>query len=109
MERFVGKDYGVIGDKMFTFNKKEDEKKIIGITPTKKNRGQEHLPPDLTLRKYQISSIRVEIEHYFARLKGWRVFKDTFRHFSLLKSNNIEFDDVILCVANLVQWSLSNA
>ena len=107
-DRFIGKSYGIIGDKMFTFNREEDEKKIIGVSPIKKDSSGDQLSEVDKEKNKQISSIRINIEHYFALLKGWRIFKSTFRHFSMMSVNNFDFDDVLLCLVCIVQWKKTN-
>ena len=103
-DKFTATPHGIIGDMGFTFNRKSDEEKIIGFTPTKKPKGQASLPAETKEKNKRISSVRVVVEHYFARLKGWRVFKTKFRQFSACRHARIEFSTVLDVVVRLVEW-----
>jgi hypothetical protein len=99
-----GKQYGIIGDMGFTFNRLVDSVSIQGFSPKKKQKGQLHHDAITKEKNAHISSIRVQIEHYFARLKAWRVLKGVFRHFSALGHNILDFDVIVHCIASLIDW-----
>ena len=92
--RFLGKPYGIVGDKMFTFNPEgtSQQQQIIGVVPTKRKKGEKKLSEDAKKRNSQIGSTRVGIEHFFAQLKSWRIFKDVFRSHSLLKEDGMSYN-----------------
>ena len=101
--RFEHKEYGIIGDDMFSFNRVIDSVKIIGINPTRNSepRGQydQKNPP----RSKQVGRVRVRIEHYFARLKQWKILRHAFRQHFLMRENQIDFDCVLSTVVRLNQ------
>jgi hypothetical protein len=93
-EKFVNKDYGVIGDGGFTFNHKDGEKRlgeipILSAVPHRKPR-KGKLNENEKLENRVTSQYRVVIENLNRRLKGWRIFHETCRHFSLIDNNQID-------------------
>jgi hypothetical protein len=103
-EKFVGTQYGIIGDMGFTFNRVVDKDRIWGFAPKKRNRGQAILPEEIKSQNAHISSVRVTVEHYFARLKAWRVFKSKFRQHSAMRHSMIDFGHVLFAVTRLIEW-----
>jgi hypothetical protein len=99
-----GKQYGIIRDMGYTFNRLVDSVSIQGFSPKKKQRGQLHHDAITKEKNVHISSIRIQIEHYFARLKAWRILKGVFRHFSALGHNILDFDVIVHCIASLIEW-----
>jgi hypothetical protein len=93
-EKFVNKNYGVIGDGGFTFNHKDGEKRfgeipILNAVPHRKPR-KGKLNENQKLENRVTSQYRVVIENLNRRLKGWRIFSETCRHFSLIDNNQID-------------------
>lgn len=93
-EKFVNKSYGVIGDGGFTFNHRDGDKRfgeipILSAVPHRKPRNRQ-LDENEKQDNKEISQYRVVIENLNRRLKGWRIFRETYRHFSLINNNQID-------------------
>ena len=102
--RFIGKRYGIVGDKMFSFNRRIDKETIIGFSPLKKNQSQDLGDATKEEKNKQISRVRIPIEHYFAHLKQWRIFKGVNRIHSADLFESMEFGRIVVVVASLIEW-----
>jgi hypothetical protein len=107
---FEDKCYGVAGDGGFTFNHKgvkpeTKEIPIYGFTPYKKPPGGE-LNDEQKRYNRILSSIRVVVENVIAQLKKWRIIKGVYRHFSLTRHNQIDFNLVIRVLVKLTSSKL---
>jgi len=101
---FIGKDYGIVADRGFTFNKSTHKKRVI---TAKSFAYEETLKDDASRedkRNYNklLSSNRVIVENVFGRLKKWRIIGGFVRHLShntKKKDNFFDFDVLfeILC------------
>jgi hypothetical protein len=95
LEKFVNKNYGVIGDGGFTFNHKDREKRcgeipFLNAVPHRKPR-KGKLNENQKLENRVTSQYRVVIENLNRRLKGWQIFSnETCRYFSLIDKNQID-------------------
>ena len=78
-ETFLGKAYGVLGDGGFTFNRQHDEQQIRGYTPHKKPQGGSLTPEQKDYNK-KLAQMRVVVENTIRRVKVWRIFRGTYRH-----------------------------
>ncbi len=79
-ERFLGKDYAIMGDGGFTFNLKAAHDTIKAYSPKKSN--PTHPLTDIEKDNNRaLSQMRVVIENTFSRLKSFHVLKGTYRHF----------------------------
>jgi hypothetical protein len=107
---FENKSYGIVGDSAFTFNSKRSQKNtepndIIGFTPYRKpKKGQ--LSKEQKEYNRHLSSLRVVIENVIAQLKKWRILKGTYRHFSLIRNNQIDFSLATRVLTVIVARSL---
>ena len=105
--QFVGKTFGIVGDKMFMFNRKKDKTKIIGFAPAKKNgntSANDNLDDNLTEKNKRIGGVRARIERYFSRLKEWRVFKGVNRMHSADLWKSFDFSRIVIAIASLIEW-----
>lgn len=102
--KFIGKSYGIMVDKMFTFNRKRDTNNIIGIAPIKKNQSADKPIQDVVIFNKSVSSYRVTIEHTFAKIKDWAVLSHRFRHHSLDRHNIFDFSQIIRVVCSMHVW-----
>ena len=96
-EFFPEKDYGIIGDGGFTFNKKGTKKKkqIKGLKPFRRNSKYNEERKEFNRA---LSEIRVVIENVNRKLKDWRVLATKYRH-SLEEDSFIKFNEVFrVCV-----------
>jgi hypothetical protein len=94
----------------FTFNHRVGQKHgneipILGYTPYKKPKGGKLSKEQKEFNRH-LSSLRVVVENVIAQIKKWRILKGSFRHFSLLHGNQIEFSLVVRVVTKLVARSL---
>ena len=101
-QRFVGKSSEVMGDGMFTLNRKREKNTITGKTPFT----HKHLNRSLTQEKKNYNSrletIRVEVEHFFARMKNYTFVGSKYCHFSLVSLSNLNLELVLRAVAKIV-------
>jgi hypothetical protein len=94
-EKFVNKNYGVIGDGGFTFNHKDEEKRSgeipnLDAVPHRKPR-KGKVNENQKLENRVTSQYRLVIENLNGRLKGWQIFSnETCRYFSLIENNQID-------------------
>lgn len=94
-----------MGDAGFKFNRKKDEKTIIGYTPYKKSKKKE-LTDEQKDFNTRLSSLRVIVENTFGSLKKWRILAGKFRHFSPQKNNFFDVDQIFFICALLTQRKL---
>ncbi len=108
--RFEGKDYGIVGDGGFYFNRVKDEKKIYGYAPHKK-KNKQPLTQDQKTFNTHLSKIRVVIENVIDKVKKWRVFKMVFRHYDPTgyRKDQIPFGRIINVVSCLTNIKLKSA
>ena len=78
-ETFLGKAYAVIGDGGFTFNRQSDNQQIRGYTPHKRPQGGSLTPEQKDYNK-KLAQMRVVVENTIRRVKVWRIFRGTYRH-----------------------------
>ena len=97
------KGYGIVGDKGFTFNRTSDKFPVIGYSPAKRETGHQLTQMQKEKNK-RISSVCVRIEHYFAHLKQWRVFKSKFRLYSSTKHNIVNFSLLVNTIVRIIEW-----
>ena len=69
---FIGKDYGVLGDAGFTFNRNSDNMNIFGYCPRKKPKNGRLTSEDIDYNT-RLSKSRVVIENAIRQLKKWNV------------------------------------
>ena len=78
-ERFIDKEYGIMGDGGFTFNVKDEEIVINGYKPHKKpNRGS--LTADQKKWNTKLSEVRVVVENSIHVIKTFKILSSVFRH-----------------------------
>lgn len=104
-QRFEEKDYGILADGGFYFNRAEDQRSMKGYKPIKKPRGG-NLTPDQQEYNRHLSQYRVIVENSIGRMKQWRVFKSIFRHFSASKPSLIDIDSVAAVVATFANFKI---
>lgn len=93
--RFAGKDYGIMGDGGFTFNRLDDAVLIRGYKPIK----SPSTPAEKKFNKC-LSQMRVVVENSIRRVKQWRVFQGVYRHWQL-GQGQLPIDDVLAVVVSL--------
>ena len=78
-EKFIGKEYGIMGDGGFTFNKKGEKERIHGKKPSKKpwNRSLTYAQKS---RNTKLSEVRVVVENSIRVIKTYKVLAGVFRH-----------------------------
>lgn len=103
-ERFIGKNFGIMGDGGFTFNKKKESTPIHGYKPFKKKAGQQ-LTEEQRQFNHRLSSMRVLVENVIARLKKFKIFKGVFRHYKAGRSQ-IPFSQILTVVVGLTNRRL---
>ena len=103
-EHFEGKEYGLLGDGGFFFNRVGDAVVIIGYKPARRRNsrsarrtadGGSGLTEAEKASNKQLSSRRVVVENAIGAVKVFRAFTSVFRHYSTAKDNTIDFDMVI--------------
>jgi len=92
-EKLVNENYGVIDNGGFTLNHKNGEKRsceilILIAVPYRKPRKRK-LNKNQKLKNRVASQYRVVIENVNRHMKGWRIFNETCRQFSLIDNNQI--------------------
>lgn len=95
-QRFVGKTYGIMGDGGFTFNRSEEEEKIIGYKPFKKPKGGS-LKPEEKIWNTKLSEVRVVVENAIRVVKVFKILGGVFRHFREGKGQIQENDILTIC------------
>ena len=80
---FEGKDYGIAADGGFSFNKKDEPRKIIAAKPFRQKEIKQSDKVSKKKRDFnkKLSSNRVIVENVFGRLKSWRIIGGFMRHF----------------------------
>ena len=78
-EKFIGKEYGIMGDGGFTFNKKGEKEGIHGKKPSKKlwNRSLTYTQKS---QNTKLSEVRVVVENSICVIKTYKVLGGVFRH-----------------------------
>jgi hypothetical protein len=94
---FEGKNYGIMGDGGFFFNHKADSVEIKGVKPFT---GQDLNDEQKKFNKL-LSSMRVVVENSIARVKHWRVIKETYRNHKSWDDKGISLDDVMNVIVPL--------
>ena len=97
------KGYGIVGDRGYTFNRTIDTFPVKSFSPSKRTPGVE-MSKEQKEKNQRISSLRVRIEHYFAHLKQWRVFKSKFRLYSASRHNVINFSFLVNTIVRIIEW-----
>ena len=97
-ERFIGKTFGIMGDGGFTFNRGEDEEKIIAYKPFKKPKGGS-LKPEEKIWNTKLSEVRVVVENAIRVIKVFLILGGVFRHFRNGKGQIKEDDILTICVS----------
>ena len=97
-QRFVGKTFGIMGDGGFTFNRVEDERKIIGYKPFKTPKGGS-LNDEEKLWNKKLSEVRVVVENSFRVVKVFKILGGIFRHFRNGKGQIQENDILTICMS----------
>lgn len=117
-ENFEGKDFGIIGDGGYYFNRSSDTVRILGFKPTARHPlthesgtvlAKKGLTPEEKEDNTKISHWRVIVEDSISSLKILRVFKSVFRHHSSTDRTNIAFDDVMTIGVNLTNMRLKKS
>jgi hypothetical protein len=99
-ERFVGKEYGILGDGGFYFNRANDDDQIVAAKPFKKKRGEQLTQEQKEFNK-KFSQFRVVVENAIGQLKKWKVFSEKFRHYRDNKTPLISPNDIMTVVVAL--------
>ena len=97
-QRFVGKTFGIMGDGGFTFNRVEDEQKIIGYKPFKTPKGG-LLNDEEKLWNKKLSEVRVVVENSFRVVKVFKILGRIFCHFQNGKGQIQENDILTICMS----------
>ena len=97
-QRFVGKTFGIMGDGGFTFNRVDDEQRIIGYKPFKKPKNGA-LKPDEKIWNTKLAEVRVVVENAIRVVKVFKILGGKFRHFRNGKGQIKEDDILTICVA----------
>ena len=74
-DRFIGKNFGIMGDGGFTFNRKADTVQIHGYKPIKSPK-----TPEEKLYNKKLSQMRVVVENSIRRVKQWKVLQGVYWH-----------------------------
>lgn len=78
-EMFVDKEYGIMGDGGFTFNRTDEEIEIHGYKPRKKPKGGT-LTLDEKEWNRKLSEVRVVVENSIRVIKTYKILSGVFRH-----------------------------
>lgn len=97
-ERFVNKDFGILGDGGFTFNWRTDAVQIRGYKPIKTPKGGTLTEEQKKYNKY-LSQMRVVVENTIRRVKKWHILKGVYRHF--WEKGQIDINKVLTVVVAL--------
>ena len=101
---FKGKEYGVMGDGGFTFNRASDEDKIVGYKPYKKPKGGS-LTLDKKTYNRKLSQIRVVVENAIRHIKQWKILASTFQHWRN-GQGQISADEILSICITLANWKI---
>ena len=93
-----------MGDGAFTFNRKGDKIKIIGKVPFSKKNRAHSLSTEERNYNTRLSKMRVEIEHFFAKLKCFSVCDLKFRHFTSVDHVSLDFELIVHVVTKIISW-----
>jgi hypothetical protein len=96
-EKFINKSYGIIGDGGFTFNhkNKQDEIPIRSAVPNRRPKRGSLRKQKQKQENLETSQYRVIIENVNRRLKGWRIFRETYRHYSMCDNSQLDLSIII--------------
>ena len=109
---FLDKEYGVMGDGGFFFNRKKDNKEIRALKPTpkpRKKKGEQAatLSNQQKLKNSVISTYRVVVENTIGHVKRWKILSGVFRHYTATKDDQvIDIADVLAVCATLTNKKL---
>ena len=78
-EKFIGKEYGIMGDGGFTFNTKGEEERIHGKKPFRKPKNG-LLTSAQKSQNTKLSEVRVVVENSIRVVKTYKVLGGVFRH-----------------------------
>ena len=78
-EKFIGKEYGIIGDGGFIFNKKGEKERIHRKKPSKKPRNR-LLTNAQKSHNTKLSEVRVVVENSIHVIKTYRVLGGVFHY-----------------------------
>lgn len=78
-KKFENKEFGILGDGGFTFNREHDDVKIIGNAPHKKPRGGQ-LTTEQKNWNRNLSQVRVVVENAIRVIKTYKILAGVFRH-----------------------------
>ena len=78
-EKFIGKEYGIMGNSGFTFNKKGEKERTHREKPSKKpwNRSLTNAQKS---RNTKLSEVRVAVENSIRVIKTYKVLSGVFHH-----------------------------
>jgi hypothetical protein len=96
-EWFKQKEYGIMGDRRFTFNCQFDDDEIIGVKPIKKKKGMK-LQDDEKIYNKKLSETCVVVENSIRRIKMWKILAGTYRHWRLGQGQIQRNDILTVCV-----------
>jgi len=99
---FKGKDFGILGDGGFYFNRKKDKYLIKGLKPFKKSKNQK-LTEEEKLFNTNLSKLRVVVENTIGKIKEWRILSGTIRNYSFVRGNWIDINQILSVCCNLTQ------
>ena len=78
-EAFKNKEFGIMGDGGFTFNRNEDDIKIKGFKPFKKPKGGSLTNEEKNWNR-KLSEVRVVVENAIRTIKRYKIMSGVFRH-----------------------------
>lgn len=104
-ERFVGKDYGIVGDRGFWFNRNQDTEEIEAYRPNT-YRGAHEPTQEETRFDRSVSSIRSVVENTFAFLRRFSVLDGVSRHYTPEACDTEMFERVLTVVVGLANRAL---
>lgn len=78
-KRFISKDFGIMGDGGFSFNRTQDQERIEGATPFKRLPHQP-LTPEQKKWNRNLSQVRVVVENAIRVIKSYKILSGVFRH-----------------------------
>ena len=102
---FIEKKYGIMGDSGYTFNKKKEKWRIIGLTPYKEQPNSD-LTDDEKIFNTKFSQTRVVVENTFSKIKNWGILSTKYRHYSPEKTFFINLNMVFKTCCCLTQLHL---
>jgi hypothetical protein len=96
-QAFVGKQFGIMGDGGFTFNRELDVERIKGFKPYKTPKNGT-LNDDQKIWNRKISEVRVVVENAIRAVKSYKILAGVFRHWRYGKGQ-INGDNILtICV-----------